>query len=304
MFHVKQKSMSEELVQCPICDSDTFHRYMEVTDWFLTKERFLLVKCSNCGLIFINPRPDITEISPYYCSDDYISHGLKNTKLIDKIYGFIRQRSIRMKFNLIRPHMSGLNILDIGCGTGEFLSYCQIKGMTVRGVEPNERGRAFAIKNNLTVSDHLNFVDINPGSIDAITMWHVIEHIHDLRGTLLKINEYLNSMGVLIIAVPNSNSFDAEFFKEHWAAYDVPRHIYHFSKQNITHLAESFGFKVIKVVPQKFDAYYVSMLSLKYKYNKILSWLFPLFGLWFNIRSYYDKNRYSSLIFILKKKNN
>jgi predicted TPR repeat methyltransferase len=200
--------------------------------------------------------------------------------------------------------MSGLNILDIGCGTGEFLSYCQIKGMTVRGVEPNERGQTFAIKNNLTVSEHLNFVDINPGSIDAITMWHVIEHIHDLRGTLLKIYEYLNSMGVLIIAVPNSNSFDAKFFKEYWAAYDVPRHIYHFSKQNITHLAESFGFKVIKVVPQKFDAYYVSMLSLRYKYNKILSWLFPLFGLWFNIRSYYDKNRYSSLIFVLKKKNN
>lgn len=294
--------MSEFLDQCPICSSQNFNPYLEISDWFFSKEKFSLVKCMNCGLVFVNPRPVVENIGNYYDSDEYLSHGLRNKRLIDRIYGIIRKRSIRIKLNLVKSFISGSNILDIGCGTGEFLSYCKQHGLKAWGVEPNERGRNFAIKGKLNVADSLLNLDIIEGTIDCITMWHVLEHIHDLNETMRELYYLLSNDGILIIAVPNCNSRDARYFKEYWAAYDVPRHLYHFSNDTISQLAEKFGYNILKVIPQKLDAYYISMLSIKYKYNKMCSWLFPIYGFWFNLRSHYDKNGYSSLIFVLKKK--
>lgn len=294
--------MSEILEQCPICSSRNFNPYMEITDWFFSGEKFSLVKCVKCGLIFINPRPLVEKIGIYYASAEYLSHGLRKKRIIDSIYGLIRKQSIRIKFNLVKSFISGSNILDIGCGTGEFLTYCNEHGFKAWGVEPNKRGRNFALQNNLNVADSLHNLDILQGRVDCITMWHVLEHIHDLNETMGEIHDLLSDDGILVIAVPNCNSLDARYFKEYWAAYDVPRHLYHFSKETFSQLAIKFGYDIIKVIPQKFDAYYVSMLSIKYKYNKMHSWLFPIYGFWFNLRSHYNENRYSSLIFVLNKK--
>lgn len=292
----------EILNKCPICEGGEFSEYLQGGDFFLTKEIFTIVKCKDCNFIFVNPRPSREEIFRYYKSVDYISHSNTNRGLLNKIYHLVRKRNHNKKYRLISGYVKSGVILDIGCATGEFLNYFKKKAWITEGVEPDKDTREFAEKKHkLTIysEEYLDIVKFE--RYDVITMWHVLEHIHLLKERILQTYKLLKKEGVLIVAVPNATCYDAHIYGKFWAGYDLPRHIYHFTQDSIVKLFADHNFRVERIVPMKYDAYYISLLSEKYlngSKNIIKAFIN---GYRSNKWAKKNNNNYSSLIFVFKK---
>jgi 2-polyprenyl-3-methyl-5-hydroxy-6-metoxy-1,4-benzoquinol methylase len=292
----------ETITQCPVCANSAFSEYLVTQDYFLTRENFTIQKCVNCGLKFTNPRPSKDRLPGYYESTDYISHSNVNKGLINKIYRMVRNYALSKKASFIRTFVPAGRILDIGCGTGEFLATMKKFDFEPAGIEPNRTAREFATKNyNLTVYDEPEIVKIPSHQFDVISLWHVLEHVVDLDERILQIKKWIKKDGILIVALPNPSSWDAKYYGAYWAAYDCPRHLYHFDKQSVKKLFEKFGFKIIRYKPMVFDSFYVSLLSEKYKQSKFA---FPkgfYSGFISNVRAKFNQGNYSSIIYVLKQ---
>lgn len=238
---------------------------MSPRDHTLTQELFQVSQCRDCGFCATNPRPDRAHIARYYDSDEYISHSNTKTGLQDRLYQLVRRRAIRSKHRTIARYKPNGQVLDMGCGTGEFLGYLKSQGYMVTGVEPGTAAREQAISNHaldvLTTLEHVPALE----QFKVITLWHVLEHVHDIRDTLKKLHARLSHKGLLVIAVPDRESWDAQHYGAEWGAYDVPRHLSHFRRTDVHRLLVEHGFGLLATQPMWFDAPYVSMLSEKYK---------------------------------------
>jgi 2-polyprenyl-3-methyl-5-hydroxy-6-metoxy-1,4-benzoquinol methylase len=293
----------ERLEQCPICNKESLKNFMVVTDNAISKESFVIVQCENCSFKFTNPRPDEASIGRYYASEEYISHSNTSSGLTNKAYRVVRSITLRQKVALINKFVPQKGrILDYGCGTGHFLEACEKNGWQIAGFEPNEVARKQA--NELTGNkvEGADITKFEPESFDMITLWHVLEHIHQLNDTVKKILALLKPQGYLLIAVPNADSLDAQKYKENWAAYDVPRHLYHFNQQTMKRFLKKHKMELVKTLPMKFDAYYVSLLSEKYKNGSPNYFRSLLSGYKSNNHAGKETNDYSSLIYVAKKK--
>ena len=289
----------EFVKSCPLCTSPSFKDFLTGRDYFLSGETFQICKCTTCGFLFTNPRPDKTEIVKYYESAEYLSHHAARNGIFAALYRRVRKNNIRKKYRLVKKYSFGNNILDLGCGTGEFIAYCSKMGLQSSGIEPNEKARSFGIhslKQDIHPESYLEEIPVD--RFDIITLWHVLEHVHELNERISRLKEILKPGGILVIAVPNCDSWDAKKYKEYWAAYDLPRHLFHFSKETLKILVEKNRFNLIGIIPMKFDAYYISLLSEKYKSGKqnILTATFN--GIRSNIFAKKNHNNYSSIIFI------
>lgn len=297
--------MLERLSKCPLCKSGRFLNYTEITDHAVSKESFILCKCSDCKLLFTNPRPTQDTIGPYYNFPEYFSHEDKAKNITQWIYQKVRNHTISKKVKFIEQFKKKGKILDYGCGTGEFLKFAKKQGWKVAGVEPNEKARDQAnlkLKNKIRSS----IEELKKNSTyDVITLFHVLEHIHDLRKSCKKIISHLNSNGYLIIAVPNYESWDGKKYGKFWAGWDIPRHLYHFNTIAMESFKNEFGLELISTNPMKFDSFYVSLLSEGYL-NKEATLLKRY---WKAIQTGLKSNRfakspgeYSSNIFVFQKK--
>jgi len=292
----------ENLLACPVCESNSLSHAFTVKDHFLTNEIFQISKCDSCGFLFTNPRPYPDEMPKYYDSDEYFSHDLSNRNFLSNVYSFIRKLSVIKKYSLITNFKRSGNILDIGCGTGEVLHFFSQKGWQTSGIEPAEKPRLFAQSNyGLRVYTEKNLDLFEEQSFDVITMWHVLEHVSRLNERIDQVKRLLKNDGILIIALPNSNSWDSGYYKEYWAAWDVPRHLYHFTQTSIRLLLSKHNLNIHEIVPMKFDSYYVSLLSEKYKSGKTKLFRSTLNGFRSNINAKKNSNNYSSLIYLAKK---
>jgi len=292
----------ELLQNCPICGSARIKLFLTGKDYFLSSEIFSIVKCQDCGFKFTNPRPEKTELGKYYESSDYISHSNKQKGLFASLYQIIRKYTLSRKHAIITRYQPAGKILDIGCATGQFLHYMKSKGWKTVGIEPDTKTRERAISEfglDVFPEDHLD--TLNVASFDAITMWHVLEHVADLNGRIEQLKKLIKANGTLIIAVPNCEAYDAELYGPFWAGYDLPRHLYHFSKPDIKLLLEKHGFLIQKILPMRFDSFYVSLLSEKYLHGKMRWWPAIWNGFWSNMKSG-QKRGHSSLIYVLKLK--
>jgi len=292
----------DTLKSCPICNSGDFLPFLSCKDYTVSRETFSIVRCVSCGFRFTNPRPEAHKLGGYYLSEDYISHSNSSKGLINWLYKKVRAHTIKGKVAQINEESPVGQILDIGCGTGEFLNACISSGWKGNGVEPSEMAAAQAKKNfGLSVFSEEEMNKLPSTSYDIITMWHVLEHVPSLIDRIKDLHRLLKSNGVVLIAVPNCESKDAKHYKEFWAAYDVPRHLYHFSPGDIENLFSKHGFTIKSILPMKFDSYYVSMLSEKYKSGKprILRALFQ--GALSNLNVGAKGLTSSSQIYILKK---
>lgn len=293
----------EKINNCPICDNKAFENHLTAKDHFLSQETFTIVRCTECNFLFTNPRPTVDQSGQYYQSTEYISHSNTNKGLINKIYRQVRNISLKQKTKLIQKYFKSGNVLDIGCGTGHFLNALKNTGFDVKGIEPGENARTTAREYfNLDVNSELDDLDSSQNKFQVITMWHVLEHIYPLNNYLEKITNLLMDNGILVIAVPNPESYDAEYYGEFWGAYDLPRHIYHFTGSTISKLLNTHNFKLIKTLPMNFDSYYVSMLSEKYKRGKNNFVSACLTGLRSNLKAKSNNNNFSSRIYIFKSK--
>jgi len=295
--------MYEKLKVCPVCKHQEFSNFIICSDHLITEESFAIVQCSNCGLKFTNPRPTADNIDAYYQSNEYVSHKSKSLTLTDHIYNLVRKYTLKKKLGLINSVSTQTgNLLDVGCGTGLFLKTCKAGGWDTTGVETNGKARTIAISNNLGVI-HDDILKLEGKKrFRIITLWHVLEHIHDLNGSMERFRKLLKKDGKLIIAVPNSDSWDSQHYRKLWAAYDVPRHLYHFNQLIINYLAKQCKFGVHQVIPMKLDAFYVSLLSEKYLHGSNRFMRAIKNGLKSNQWAKRNQNNYSSLIYILSKK--
>lgn len=254
---------------CPVCDNNKFSHYLDTKDYSVSKEEFSISKCDSCGFVFTNPRPEEKDLSKYYKSENYISHTNTSKGLINTLYKLVRNYTLKTKHSLIKPYMKDGYVLDIGAGTGAFIRVLKDRGVNAIGVEPDEDARGTAKKDHNVDLKEEGYIDSIPDfSCDVITMWHVLEHVPRLNDRVKQLKSKLSKEGIVVIAVPNHESPDAVYYKKFWAAYDVPRHLYHFDKQSIKSLFKKHNLDLVEVRPMPFDAFYVSMLSERFLGSK------------------------------------
>ena len=289
----------KQLTHSPISET-LLKPYLECKDYTVSNEMFTVLIDEESDLLVTTPRPEDDNLSAYYESKDYISHSDSSNSLFDKIYQIVRNYTLRKKIKLVSSfELSEKLILDIGAGTGDFLVQCKKSGWKVEGVEPSKNARDLA-ENKLGTKLKTQISELGTEKYDVITMWHVLEHVPNLIDYVSQLNGLLKPKGTLVVAVPNHKSFDAANYGKFWAAYDVPRHLWHFSQKAIQMLFARESMKVIKCLPMKFDSFYVSLLSEKYKMGSMNPFKSFYVGLMSNLKAR-RTGEYSSLIYIIKK---
>ncbi len=291
--------------ECPVCGETSFSPFLICTDHFVSGEKFTIKECDACGFKITENVEDEENIGRYYQSEEYISHSNTSKGVVNAMYHRVRNYMLKQK-RLLAEQAAGMqqgHILDVGTGTGFFLNEMKQNGWQVTGTEKSPDARNFARSEfNLDILETEQLFQLKDNSFDVITLWHVLEHIHRLKENMLAFQRLLKKEGKLIIAVPNHESYDAKHYREMWAAYDVPRHIWHFAPKQMKQFGEKYGFSLIKTKTMPFDSFYVSMLSEKYKKSKIpfaggiihgkISWL----------KSLLNSKSCSSVIYIFEKK--
>jgi 2-polyprenyl-3-methyl-5-hydroxy-6-metoxy-1,4-benzoquinol methylase len=273
--------------------------YLKVKDHSISGEEFELLLDPELQLLKTTPQPQSENLGRYYESENYISHTDSKRSLFEKLYHAVKQKAIRNKVKLITG-LTGKkgNLLDIGAGTGDFAAEAAKSGWTVKGFEPSKKARNIAISKGVALINQTT--ELQDSSFDVITMWHVLEHVPDVEKQITELKRLVKPGGHIIIAVPNFKSFDANYYGKFWAAYDVPRHLWHFSKIAIEKLFHEQDIKLIKILPMKFDSFYVSLLSEKYKTGKMSFVKGFITGMRSNLKGM-SSGEFSSHIYILKR---
>ena len=287
---------------CPFCGSSNIKKVFAVKDFLVSGKEFEIWHCENCGFRFTQNVPKLEDIGVYYKSEEYVSHSDTKKGLVYKLYHLARNYMLSRKYNYIKntARKTEGSLLDIGAGTGYFVNFMKTKGFHVSGIEVDSDAREVAKeKFGLELLPAKEVYSLPEEEFDVVTMWHVLEHIHDLDGYMGKILSALKKDGVFVCALPNFKSFDGEYYKKDWAAYDVPRHLWHFSPDFFYQFAAKYGFEIVATKPMPLDAVYISILSEKIKGNGTVSGLIK--GGIFMLKSLFNKNRASSIIYFLKK---
>lgn len=303
VFHVEQNSQVH-IRLCPLCGGTKSRSAMELLDYHLTSEPFTLVDCASCGFRFTSPRPNPSSIHHYYASETYLSHQSNSRTFISLAYRVLRRIALRIKAAEIFKYAKTGSLLDIGCGTGEFLDYSASRGFLPVGVEPNISARNSAIaRRSLTIVGRLE--DATSGiPYRVITLWHVLEHLENPHHSIEQIHSMLAERGHLFIAVPNRDSWDASHYGKYWAAWDVPRHCSHFRTQDVVKLLEAHNFEVVSTRRMWFDAYFIALLSERYRGKpSMVSWgLSIVIGSLSNTISLLSGRPTSSSLYVARRK--
>ena len=297
---------NEQLESCPLCGGLDLPAKLQVQDKSVSQETFTIAQCAGCGLQFTNPRPDAAHIGRYYESAAYVSHNSAAQGLVNRVYRVARYFTMRRKVALITKLNGGRvgRLLDYGCGTGHFLARAKGAGWQVTGLEPNPGARQdAAARVGQPMLEVSALAALPPISFDTVTLWHVLEHVHALQETLAQLVRVLKPGGHLLIAVPNPDSLDAQHYRQDWAAYDVPRHLYHFLPATMSRLLAGHGLRVAQTLPLLLDAYYVSLLSEQLRPASQAQGRLAVLRAGFRSNQYAAQHsgQYSSLLYVAQK---
>ena len=296
---------NKQFSPCPICNKEDIASLLHTKDYSLTGEDFQIIQCSNCTLEYTDPAPSKEAIAPYYNFPSYISHTDTKEGLVNKMYHKVRNHTLTQKTNWVQSLFTGHkgHLLEVGAGTGAFADYMSKKGWKVTALEPDASSRQKALDNyNLNILPIEELFHLESAKYEVITLWHVLEHVHDLNAYMKTFHGLLKPNGRLIIAVPNYTSYDAGYYKKYWAAYDVPRHLYHFSPLSMHYLAKKHKMSIVQKLPMWFDSFYVSLLSEKYKQSGVIGMMRAFFvGCISNLTALSNVDRGSSMIYEIKK---
>lgn len=289
---------------CPYCKSQNTTQYLKLRDYFLTQEEFEIWECADCRLLFTTPRPDEHSIGKYYKSDDYLSHNEHKKGFVPWVYNQVKKVNIKRKFKIAfgssRHGNEKPRLLDYGCGVGDFLLYSKNNGCEISGCDLSEDARKFASeKLGVQITEPAKLTSLPDRQFDVITLWHVFEHVAELETLSKELHRLIADNGKLVVAVPNYKSYDAQYYEDKWAAYDVPRHLNHFHRESLESVMKD-KFALQEIYPLKWDAFYISMMSENYigKGNSFLKGVIT--GLKSNIKA--KKNgEYSSLVYVFNK---
>ena len=278
---------------------------MRCKDHVVSSEQFDLWQCSDCNFRFIQNAPAENEIGRYYDSETYMSHATGKTGFFNSLYQTARTYSVWWRYRVIKNSGATTKgtLLDIGCGVGAFAAYMQKKGWTVTALEPDADARKSAMELYRLQAEPMERMHQLPGeSFDVITLWHVLEHVHDIHGYMEQIYRLLKKDGLLVIAVPNFTSTDAGHYKEYWDAYDAPRHLFHFSPTAMLSITWQHGFSIINKKTFWLDANYASLLSEQHIHGKARWVAAAWHALLSNLKAFTNKDKASAITYLLKKK--
>lgn len=287
--------------KCPWCGSENAQLHLELKDLFLTHEPFKILECKECGLLYTTPRPNKDEIGRYYKSEEYYSHQENKEGFIPKVYEKVKSVNLKNKYGIATEGKEKGKALDIGCGVGDFLHTMEQHGWDCTGVEPSEDAKVIAkkrIKGQLLSSEEQE--NLPDSSFDIITMWHVLEHVDDIRWQIQQLHRLCKPGGRIIIALPNYKSYDGQYYKAEWAAYDVPRHLNHFNKETLIKILEESGLRNVKTEKLVWDAYYISYMSEKYRKHSIPLLRGAFRGLVSNCKAR-KTGEWSSLVYVFER---
>lgn len=287
--------------KCPWCGSENAQLHLELKDLFLTQEPFKILECKECGLLYTTPRPNKDEIGRYYKSEEYYSHQENKEGFIPKVYEKVKSVNLKNKYGIATEGKEKGKALDIGCGVGDFLHTMEQHGWDCTGVEPSEDAKVIAkkrIKGQLLSSEEQE--NLPDSSFDLITMWHVLEHVDDIRWQIQQLHRLCKPGGRIIIALPNYKSYDGQYYKAEWAAYDVPRHLNHFNKETLIKILEESGLRHVKTEKLVWDAYYISYMSEKYRKHSIPLLRGAFRGLVSNCKAR-KTGEWSSLVYVFER---
>lgn len=290
---------------CPNCGDKNIFHVLDAKDYTVSGVQFQIWECKNCTQRFTQNIPDAEDIGRYYQSENYISHSDTSTGFVNSLYHKVRKRTLIQKKKLIEKytHKSHGYFLDVGAGTGAFLNTMKRAGWNCTGIEPDSSARQKALElYQIHLKESRDFFLLSAQSFDAITLWHVLEHVHELHQYVEQLKNLLSPDGKLFIAVPNYTSKDAKIYQQYWAAYDVPRHLYHFSPESMKTLLKAHGLHIESIEPMWYDSVYVSLLSEKYKTGKSNPVKAFLNGMISNSETVFQKSKCSSLIYIASRK--
>ncbi|WP_340111360.1 class I SAM-dependent methyltransferase [Maribellus mangrovi] len=293
-----------KMPKCPVCESTSFSHFQTCKDYFVSNEEFNIKECNSCGFKITEGIADEENIGPYYASENYVSHSNTSKGLVNSVYHAVRKFMLKQKRKLVEKatNLKTGNLLDLGTGTAFFLSEMQQAGWQVNGIEKSADARSFAKREfGLDVDDTPQLFRYEANSFDAITLWHVLEHIHQIDENMKAITHALKATGKLVIALPNHTSFDAKHYKEYWAAWDVPRHIWHFSPEQVELVGKKYQLKLSHIKSMPFDSFYVSMLSEKYKKSSLAVVKGFFIGTISWMKSIFNPARCSSVIYVFEK---
>lgn len=294
---------SFKITECPVCGNDHFTPFLSVPDWLVSKEEFKLLQCDECTFVFTANAPIAEEIGPYYNSEEYVEHSDTRKGLIYGIYHYARKMMLRYKRNIIGKLDTGRRLLDVGSGSGYFVNHMKQNGYDVTGVEISDKAVQLCEKNfGIRARSPQELLEGKiEGQFDLITLWHVFEHVYTYDEYFKRFGEMLSSNGKLILALPNHTCYDSKFYGKYWAAYDTPRHLWHFSPNTLQQFAEKHGFRVIKKRRLPLDPFFNSMVSASYKPGFTFLPFTLVIAKISYLRSWFKLDRSSSLIYILEK---
>ncbi|MEO8820623.1 MAG: class I SAM-dependent methyltransferase [Ginsengibacter sp.] len=290
---------------CPNCGNEDIFHVLDAKDYTVSGEQFEIWECRNCTQRFTQNIPEAEDIGRYYQSENYISHSDTSTGFVNSLYHKVRKRTLIQKKKLIEKYTQKKhgNFLDVGAGTGAFLNTMKSAGWVCTGIEPDLSARQKALElYQIHLKESKDFFSLSAQSFDVITLWHVLEHVHELHQYAEQLKNLLSPDGKLFIAVPNYTSKDAKIYQQYWAAYDVPRHLYHFSPAAMKTLLNSHQLHLESIEPMWYDSVYVSLLSEKYKTGKSNAVKAFLNGIISNSETVFEKSKCSSLIYIASRK--
>lgn len=296
MFHVKQ-ALPTPINKDNLMNLSSAKHFLNVKDYSVSQETFELLHDEELDMLITHPQPSLEKLPSYYESVDYISHTDGNKSLFEKMYQFVKTIALKNKLKLINSQSPKGSILDIGAGVGDFLTVAKNDGWETIGIEPSDKAKAIAKNKGVSFVESLSELESN--SFDVITMWHVLEHVPDLENQIKELKRLIKPTGTVIVAVPNFKSYDAEYYGKFWAAYDIPIHLWHFSKTAIKKLFAKEELELKEVLPMKFDSFYVSLLSEKYKTGK-MNFIKAFFIGWKSNWKGSQNSEYSSHIYVLK----
>lgn len=288
------------LASCPICDGNELVDFLKTKDFTFSDENFTVQKCNSCGFKFTNPIPLEDDLGSYYGAENYMSHATKSRKgLMPFVYKRVRNMNLNIKLKLVKKYAKSKTILDIGAGNGFFLNAAKVEGFVVQGLEPDDKARTVAKEDfELDLYPPKSISSIETASLDVITMWHVLEHVYHLKRDISEFKRVLKDDGALILALPNIDSYDSNYYKEYWDGLDLPLHLYHFTPKDVSTLFDQIGMEVVEMKPMKFDSYWVSMNSEKFKGGSLPKAFY--IGMKSNMKA--TNGKYSSQMYVLKKK--
>ena len=247
-----------ENTHCIICSSKYASSFISLNDRLSnSSKKYNLLKCI-CGFIYLNPRPDIGEINHYYKLDNYDPHKESFNSFWNTAYHYVQKVTLNWKYRIITKYIKKGSLLDIGGGKGEFAQFINKKGWDVtfqdNMTDLNRReNNSFFVRELSNVNSTKRF--------DVITLWHSLEHIHNIKYLFDSINNMLKDSGILIIAVPNMNAPERKFYKYTWAPYDAPRHLYHFNLDSLNKLCQNKGYYIMSKYSLYQDIPYNVILS-------------------------------------------